>query len=444
MSALERPEPEKMTTSFAKYKMRDRDKTKEQLSHELESLRKRVEELSALHQEQKKALESLKAMEQKYTQLVENSPDIIYMLDPDGHFTFVGGASENLLGFKAEDLIGKHFTSLIQPEDVEKAKWHFNERRTGERATRGFDVRLLSKEGQRKHFDIKDLSVEVNAFGIYDEPGSKSRRRFLGTYGVARDITEHKLAQEQLEKTVRELQETRDLLIHSEKLAAIGQLTAGVAHEILNPVNIMSMRLQVLKQRQDLSDESRKALAVCDSQLGRITEIIDDLGQFSRVHKRQVNLCDLNRIIEQVLNLTALQLNDKGIKTVVEYAPELPLIPLEENRIEQVLFNLISNAAEAMAEHEKRVLRVTAKQVPSDDHVQVIISDTGTGIDKASINKVFDPFFTTKKSGQGTGLGLFISYNIIKHHGGKIWAENNDGGGATFFIELPLGTDGTM
>jgi len=161
-----------------------------------EELEKRVKELEKAALKHKRTQETLVASEQKYSALVDNSPDIIYILDPEGHFNFMGGAFEELLGFKAEVLIGKHFKSIIWPEDVKKAEWRFNERRTAERSTRGFEVRLITKEREGKHFDIKYLPIELYAFGVYDKHVSSKDKKFLGTYGVARDITNRKRAEE--------------------------------------------------------------------------------------------------------------------------------------------------------------------------------------------------------------------------------------------------------
>lgn len=258
----------------------------------------------------------------------------------------------------------------------------------------------------------------------------------------AEDLTEvyrsEKAKRKELEAANLELQETRDMLIQSEKLAAIGRLTAGVAHEILNPVNIISMRLQFLGRKEDLSDRARNALSVCKDQLNRIVQICQNLGQFSRIHERHVTMNDLNEVIGHVLTLIAPQFKQEGIKADVEYHPDLPLIPLYRDRVEQVILNIFSNAAAVMADQETKTLQIITKPTASEDHVQVIISDTGVGIGDSDVNKLFEPFFTTKEPGEGTGLGLFISYNIIKDHGGRIWAENNKGGGASFFIELPI------
>ena len=155
--------------------------------------------------ERRRAEQALRESEKKYSALVENSPDIIYVLNPEGNFSFVGGDVKSLLGFISTDLIGKHFTSIIWPEDVEKAQWHFNERRTGERGTKRLELRLATKQRNGKPFDIRYRAIEVNAFGMYDKSVSAKDKKFFGTYGVARDITDRKQAEEALRLSNEEL-----------------------------------------------------------------------------------------------------------------------------------------------------------------------------------------------------------------------------------------------
>ncbi|MDY6837109.1 MAG: PAS domain S-box protein [Thermodesulfobacteriota bacterium] len=171
-----------------------------------EELERKIKELLTEVLENRQATAALEAAKKQYTALVENSPDIIYILDPQGHFTFVGGAVERLLGFTPEELRGEHFTSIVWTEDGEKADWHFNERRTGERATNGVEVRLATRGGQRKYFEIKCLPFQLYAIGVYDKPASAKDKTFLGTYGVARDATDRKRAEEELLESTRQLQ----------------------------------------------------------------------------------------------------------------------------------------------------------------------------------------------------------------------------------------------
>jgi PAS domain S-box-containing protein len=387
--------------------------------------------------ERRQAEEALKASEKRYMNLVENSPDIIYSLDPEGRFTFVGGALRSLLGYSPPELLGKHFQHIMSPEDMNRTEGRFNERRTGKRATRRFEICLVLKT---KDQERKEPVFEVHAFGVYDEAQSNQDKRFLGTYGVARDISESRRAEEQLGKTCRELQETRDTLLQSEKLAAIGRLMAGVGHEILNPLNIISMRLQMLKLSEGLNEKDGDALVVCEHQVTRIAKILDSLSQFSRAPKEEPALNDLNEVVRHVLTLFAPRFKEENIQVQEKYDSALPLMFFAKSRIERVFFNIISNAREAISASERRIVTVTTMRPSSGDHVQVIVSDTGTGIDIQNMNRIFDPFFTTKKRDEGTGLGLFLSYGIVKDHGGRIWAENNDGGGASFFVHLPVVT----
>jgi len=232
----------------------------------------------------------------------------------------------------------------------------------------------------------------------------------------------------------KKVEEQTGLLIQSEKMASIGRLTAGVAHEILNPVNIISIRLKLLSTTEELSDRAKETISICKDQLNRITRISKDLGEFSRIHEKKLTQCDLNEVIEHVLSLINPQLKQECVETVAKYDPTLPLVPLYKDKIEQVFFNLLSNATAAMSGQETKILRITTKPGALENRVQLIFSDTGKGIVDGDMKSIFDPFFTTKDPGKGTGLGLFISYNIIKEHGGEIWGENNEWGGASFLL----------
>ncbi len=251
------------------------------------------------------------------------------------------------------------------------------------------------------------------------------------------ELDERRRAEEALTKANRDLEETRDMLVQSEKFAAIGRLSAAVAHEILNPVNIMSMRIQLLEALEGISESIRKPLLVCKGQLNRIVTITENLGRSSRTSEKHRVVSNMNETIERVVDLIAPQLRVDGIRTDVELHAGLPLIPMDKERIEQVIFNLISNAAVAMTGREIKVLKITTKPNPPGS-VLIAVSDTGAGIDPCDIDKVFDPFFTTTDPGEGTGLGLFIAYGIVQEHAGRIWAENNESGGASFYIDLPV------
>ena len=269
------------------------------------------------------------------------------------------------------------------------------------------------------------------------EPVYNDSNRPVSVIGLVLDITEH-------QKAERDLQKARDLLLQSEKLAAVGRLSAGVAHEILNPVNIISMELQILQNMASLSSEVQEEVNICMQQIGRIVTISENLKQFSRITEKKMTMANINDIIAHLLTLHASQLKIEEIETAVSYQTDLPEIIVDRTKIEEVILNLISNAMAAMEGKENKVLRIkTEKEViyGNDDQLKITIADTGTGIKSEHISQIFDPFFTTKGQGKGTGLGLSISYGIVSDHGGSIWVKNNEWGGASFYVRLPLKTN---
>ena len=253
------------------------------------------------------------------------------------------------------------------------------------------------------------------------------------------EVKDRKLTEEILKITLKELQETKDLLIQSEKLNAVGRLTDSILHEILNSVNIISMRLQLLDDSKAVSNRAKQSLNICKKQLDRISDITSNLRQLSHVSEQNITMHNLNKIIDEVVNIFAPQFKVKNINIDIQYHLDLLLIPMDKDKVQQAILNLISNAIAAMSGQKTRILRITTKLTPSKDYVQVIISDTGTGIDNNHIDKIFSSLFATRDLGKGVGFGLYISCEIIKEHGGKIWAENNEWGGASFIIELPVG-----
>lgn len=279
------------------------------------------------------------------------------------------------------------------------------------------------------HYDEAVRDVRHKVEPIIDDTG-----KIVRVIGIVQDVTE----KNQVEK---DLQNARDQLHQSEKLASMGRLSAGVAHEILNPVNIISMELQILQNLESLSSEVNEELNICMAQIGRIVSIADNLKQFSRIPEKKTIMADINDVVARVLTLYATQLKIEGIETVVQYRPDLPEIAMDKEKIEQVILNLITNAITAMEGKEVKILYVTTEKETlygDKDYLKIMIADTGTGIKNEHRSKIFDPFFTTKGKWKGTGLGLSISYGIIHDHGGKIWTVNNEWGGASFFVRFPV------
>jgi PAS domain S-box-containing protein len=316
------------------------------------------------------------------------------------------------------------FLDLVHPEDKEPVKEALH-KTLAEEAKTEIEYRLIRRDGSSR--DVLQRTE------LLSEGGVKSRRLM----STLQDVTLKKQAE-------RELQKARDFLVQSEKLVSIGRLSAGVAHEILNPVNVISVELQLLLKMEALPPEIKQELTVCMEQLKRITAIAEGLKQLSRIPVQKTGKNDLRGVIDHILTLTSSQLRLEGIETEVHHSSDLPPIPMDREKIEQVILNLITNAIDAMDGKEKKVLRVSTamgKAVGGEDCLRVVVADSGSGIKVKDASVLFDPFFTTKEPGKGTGLGLFISYGIIHDHRGRIWAENNEWGGASFFIEIPIAPD---
>ena len=255
------------------------------------------------------------------------------------------------------------------------------------------------------------------------------------------EILERKSAENRLKEVLSSLEETQDMLARSEKLAVIGRLASAISHEVLNPVNIINMRLQLLKNMDFLPEKAQRAIIICEDQINRIVQIIRNIAQFSRSRDEELSFFSptpLNEVIKYVLELYGPEFKEKNIVTDVKYCENLQLVTMDRGKIEQVLFNILTNAIDALEEIENKLIIIKTKPGSSKKYIKLVISDNGTGVEKANLDKIMDPFFTTKAPNKGSGLGLFMSYIIIKNHGGNIKVENNELGGTSIFIELPV------
>lgn len=243
-------------------------------------------------------------------------------------------------------------------------------------------------------------------------------------------------SRQQLESTVETLRTTQQQLVQSEKLSAVGQFVAGVAHELNNPLTSVIGFADLLSQVSK-DEKARPHLELIAKSAHRCHKIVQSLLSFARQHKPERKLVRINAVVEEVLEIMAYDLRTSNIEVVREFGAQLPEIMADAHQLQQVFVNILSNARQALLTHRQDG-RITVTTSLNRNFVTVAFADNGPGISPENLHKIFDPFFTTKPVGKGTGLGLSLSYGIISEHGGRIRAESKLEHGTTFFIELPV------
>jgi two-component system NtrC family sensor kinase len=243
-----------------------------------------------------------------------------------------------------------------------------------------------------------------------------------------------------------QLKQAHTKLMQSDRLASLGQLSASVAHEINNPIsgvlNLSMLMQRILKDDgipKERIPEFRKYQQQVINETTRVGRIVSDLLSFSRRSKPQRSQADLNKIIRSTLSLVSHKMKLANVEPVSDLQDDLPLAPCDQSQIQQVVLNLVMNAAEAM--HNRPTggyVKVTTRTAPDGAHVLVTVEDNGEGIPKEHLSKIFDPFFTTKPEGKGVGLGLAVLYGIVEAHGGEVDVTSKSGEGTTFVVRLPL------
>ncbi|MFB0547209.1 MAG: ATP-binding protein, partial [Anaerolineae bacterium] len=244
--------------------------------------------------------------------------------------------------------------------------------------------------------------------------------------------------EQRVEQRTEELRKAQEQLLQAEKLAAIGQLAAGVAHEINNPIGVILGFAQVISKKLTEDDPLSNPLATVEKEALRCKSIVQNLLDFARRSEPALRPINVNTVLEATCALVEHKFSSQNVEIIKGYDPNLPEIMADENQLQQVFVNIILNAFQAMPGGGE--LRITTRRMGSE--VQILFSDTGVGISPENLKRIFDPFFTTKEVGQGTGLGLSVSYGIIEQHNGTIEVESRVGVGSTFTIKLPLPGEG--
>jgi two-component system NtrC family sensor kinase len=282
-----------------------------------------------------------------------------------------------------------------------------------------------------------DLSHEVEGEGG-DEIGhlARSFNRMTQDLRAAHDdLTQWgRTLEKRVEERTQQLRETQDQLIQSEKLASLGKMAAGVAHEINNPLTSVLLNTHLLLENHGDSDEEREPLTLIADEASRAAKIVAGLLDFARMTPAQEVRADINDIIERTIQLHEMQASVRNIRIEKNLDRSLPLVDLDRNKIQQVFSNLTLNARDAMP--DGGTLSITSRLSGDGEFLEIAFSDTGVGIPKENMPKLFDPFFTTKSF--GTGLGLAVSYGIIRQRGGTIEVQSQVGRGSVFTVRIPL------
>jgi two-component system NtrC family sensor kinase len=354
----------------------------------------------------REAIAELTRSESRYRHLFEAASNAIMTFDSLGRFTTVNGAAEQISGYSRDELIGRFFGPLLATEALPRALLEFRRALSGSAGQ--FETIMLHKDGERRHLTVNYACPE------------RSREVIC----MIRDATAEKQLQQQL--------------IQAEKMAAIGQLVSGVAHELNNPLASISAFAQLLLAEKGLNEEQRHSADVVRAEARRASRIVNNLLTFARQHKTEKVPADINNVLHDTLELRTYELNVRGIHIVCDFDDRTaPVTMVDVHQLQQVMLNLITNAEQAMGEVQRSRHRLTLRTHTAGDVVRIEVEDTGPGIRDDAMHQIFNPFFTTKPTGKGTGLGLSISLGIVSEHGGRIWAENIPAGGARFSVELP-------
>ncbi len=333
---------------------------------------------------------NLSDSEKKFRNFFENSKDIIYFCDINGTITNINTSGRHLLGIDVEQNSVNFHDLFSNRDDLNHYLTELHEN--------GF-VSDLEMECKGKDGTTRNILLSANA--LYDQNGI-----ITGCEGIGKDMTRIKTITEQL--------------INHEKMASVGQIAAGVAHEINTPLGIILGYTQLMLDEFEPDTETAANLQVVERQTRACRRIVADLLKFSRQAESIKAPIDLNQIIQEVLSVTEHSLKIQGVTVIRKFASDLPPVYGDSEKLHQVFINLFNNAQYAMAEGGEITIR-TGKTL---QHVLVSVQDSGTGIVDAVKNKIFDPFFTTKEVGKGTGLGLSVTYGIIQEHGGEIEVES--------------------
>jgi PAS domain S-box-containing protein len=369
--------------------------------------------------ERRKMVNEIRRSNEFLTKLIASSGDGIIAADMKGDIIIFNKAAEELLGYGAKEVMGK--VNIVDFYPPGGAKEIMRKLRSEEYGGMGRltpqQVTLVNKSGEH-------IPIQLSASVVYDEQGKE-----LASVGFFTDLR----PRIRMEK---ELEETHLQLVNSEKMASLGKLAAGIAHEINNPLGGILIYSSLMMEELRGADSTKQDLEKIVQEATRCKDIVKSLLEFSRQTEPKMEPIDINKAITDGLFFLEHQALFLNIDIAKNLAPVLPGVRGNAGQLKQVFMNIIVNAAEAM--HGSGTLTITTTLSQDQKAVWVDFVDTGEGIPRENLSRIFDPFFTTKELGKGTGLGLSTSYGIIDAHGGRIDVKSQVGKGTTFRIELPV------
>ncbi len=403
----------------------------------------------------KNAEEALRISEIRYREFIDNAPIGIFTIDLDGRFTYANQACQKLTGYSSEEWLGKPFMPMAHIEDIPIVKAKIQAGLNGEKTISPYEIRIIDASG-------KTLWIEIAAESLFEKNKNNMNER-VGFQAFVKDITERKKAEEELQNTnkalnesLKNLRKAQSRLVQSEKMAALGDLVAGVAHEISTPLGVGLMSASYLNDstekfydqlksgqlsRSEFEKYSRKAKEAASLVLNNLTQAAELLNSFKRVAVDQSDdekrVFDLNRYLSEIL--ISLQPKYKRTRhTIAINCPESFEINSYPGVFSQIITNLVMNSLIHGFEgiEEGRIIILVKAE---DSNLMIHYTDNGVGMNPGTVNKIFDPFFTTKRGKGGSGLGMHIVYNLVTQKlNGHIECTSVPNEGVAFKISIPI------
>jgi two-component system, NtrC family, sensor kinase len=354
--------------------------------------------------------QEINVSEQKYRLLFDSASDAIFLVDLASlEIVEANPAATELAGRAADKLVGRSLQDFCPKLRERSASLLENKKAVEQLFDTAGEFHLVRGQGEQMLCEGSATLVDY-----HQRPVMQMN---------AREITGRKKMEQQLRQ--------------AEKLSALGQLVAGVAHELNNPLAVVMGYAQILSKHKSLEEKVKKDLLKILHESERAAKIVRNLLTFARPREPHMAVVDVNRLVADALETREIQVHSAQVQVLRKLAPDLPATNADADQIEQVLANLMANAIQALDNHlGKRVIEVTTEK--RGDKIRIAVADSGPGIPLQILDRIFDPFFTTKGPGKGTGLGLSICYSIMEEHKGKIWVESEVGKGARFIAELPV------